>query len=190
MRLLFLPSLLIAVLVAAGCATRRADHFYALAVQPAQSSGSHAGFARQITLHVTLPSLVDRAEMVLTSGEQVSILEHERWASPLPDQVIATLGQDIEARRIDVMIANRSLQQDKLPASKISVEFVHWTAQRGGRLSIEARWRVTDSVSGNVSVGRDIFSAALGADGYDQLAAALSACVAQLADRLIAEIPS
>jgi uncharacterized protein len=189
MRLLFLPTLFIAVLVAAGCATRRADHFYALAVQPAQSSSSHAGFARQITLHVTLPSLVDRAEMVLTSGEQVSILEHERWASPLPDQVIAALGQDIEARRADVMIANRSLEQGKLPASKISVEIVRWSAQRGGRLSIEARWRVTDSVSGNVSVGRDIFSAALGADGYDQLAAALSTCVAQLADRLVIEIP-
>jgi uncharacterized lipoprotein YmbA len=190
MRWLFVPSLLIAIVVAAGCATRRADHFYALAVQPAQSSGSHAGFARQITLHVTLPSLVDRAEMVLTSGEQVSILEHERWASPLPDQVIATLGQDIEARRADVMIANRSLEQGKLPSTKISVEIVHWTAQRGGRLTIEARWRVADSVSGNVSVGRDIFSAAVGADGYDQLAVALSACVAQLADRLVTEIPS
>jgi uncharacterized lipoprotein YmbA len=57
-------------------------------------------------------------------------------------------------------------------------------------LTIEARWRVADSVSGNVSVGRDIFSAALGADGYDQLAVALSACVAQLADRLVTEIPS
>jgi uncharacterized lipoprotein YmbA len=190
MRLLFLPSIMIAALVAAGCATRRADHFYALAVQPAQSSGSHTGFARQITLHVTLPSLVDRSEMVLISGEQVSILEHERWASPLPDQVIATLGQDIEARRADLIIANRSLEQGKLPSSKISVEIVHWSAQRGGRLSIEARWRVTDSVSGNVSVGRDIFSAALGADGYDQLAVALSACVAQLADRLVAELPN
>jgi uncharacterized lipoprotein YmbA len=189
MRLWCLPALFAAVLIASGCATRRADHFYALAVQPTQSSGSHAGFARQITLHLTLPSLVDRAEMVLTSGEQVSILEHERWASPLPDQVIAALGQDIEARRTDVMIANRSLEQVKLPSSRISVEIVRWTAQRGGRLSIEARWRVTDSVSGNVSVGRDIFSAALGADGYDKMAAALSACVAQLADRLVAEIP-
>lgn len=190
MRLLFLPALLIAIVIASGCVTRRADHFYALAVQPAQSSGSHIGFARQITLHVTLPSLVDRAEMVLTTGEQVSILEHERWASPLPDQVIATLGQDIEVRRTDVIIANRSLEQGKLASTKIAVEIVRWTAQRSGRLSIEARWRVTDSVSGNVSVGRDIFSAALGADSYDQLAGALSACVAQLADRLIAEIPS
>jgi uncharacterized protein len=190
MRLMLLPSLLVAVLIAGGCATRRADHFYALAVQPAQTGGSHAGFARQINLRVTVPSLVDRAEMVLTSGEQVSILEHERWASPLPDQVIAILGQDIEARRADLMIAGRNLEQDKLPSSKISVEIVHWTAQRGGQLSIEARWRVSDSASGNVTVGRDVFSAALPANGYDQLAVALSACVAQLADRLIAQIPN
>ena len=190
MRFMFVPSLLIAVWVAAGCATRRADHFYALAVQPAQSSASHAGFARQINLHVTLPSLVDRAEMVLTSGAQVSILEHERWASPLPDQVVATLGQDIEARRADLVIAGRSLEQRQLPESRISVEIVHWTAQRSGELSIETRWRVTDSASGKVTVGRDLFSAALRADGYDAVAVALSACVAQLADRLVLEIPS
>ncbi len=190
MRLTFVPSLLIAMSMTAGCVTRQADHFYALAAQPAPSRSAHAAFARQITLHVTVPSLVDRAEMVLTSGAQVSILEHERWASPLPDQVIAILGQDIETRRGDVVITDRALEQEKLPSSKISVEIVHWTAQRSGQLSIETRWRVLDSSSGNVSVGRETFSAPLDAEGYDHLAVALSACVAQLADRLVTEIPS
>jgi uncharacterized protein len=182
-------SLLMASLMLAGCATRRADHFYALSVEPAQTNASHTGFARQISLHVTLPSLVDRAELVLTSRDQVSILEHERWASPLPDQFTGTLGQDIEARRADLVIANRSLEQAKLPATKIFLEIVRWTAQRGGQVTLETRWRVTDSISGDVAVGRDIVSASVASDGYEQVAAALSGCIAQLADKLVALIP-
>jgi uncharacterized protein len=182
--------LLMACLLLAGCATRRPDHFYALSMQPAPVNAARTGFARQVSLHVTLPSLVDRSELVLTSGDQVSILEHERWASPLLDQFTAALGQDIEGRRADLVIANRSLEQGKLPSSRISLEIVRWTAQRGGRVTLETRWRLTDSASGNVSVGRDIVSAQMNSDAYEQVAAALSGCIGQLADKLVAEIPS
>jgi len=177
-------------LIVVGCASRRPDHFYALSVEPAQTNAARSGFTRQVSLHVTLPSLVDRSELVLTSREQVSILEHERWASPLLDQFGATLGQDIEARRADLVIANRSLEQGKLPSSKISLEIVRWTAQRGGRVSLETRWRVTDSISGNVSVGRDIVSAGIASDNYEQVVAAISGCIGQLADKLVAQIPA
>jgi uncharacterized protein len=181
--------LLMAWVMVAGCATRRADHFYALSVEPAQTNSSRTGFARQIGLHVTLPSLVDRSELVLTARDQVSILEHERWASPLLDQFTSTLGQDIEARRTDLVVTNRSLEQGKLPSSKISLEIVRWTAQRGGQVSLETRWRVTDSISGNESVGRDIVSASMASDDYEQVAAALSGCIAQLAEKLVAQVP-
>ena len=185
-----LPSyLLMACVMASGCAASRPDHFYALSVQPAQTHASGTGFGRQIGLHVTLPSLVDRSELVLNSHDQVSILEHQRWASPLLDQFSSTLGQDIEARRADLIIANRSLEQGKLPSSKISLEIVSWTAQRGGQVSLETRWRITDSVSANVTVGRDTVSAPMDSDGYEQIAAAISRCIAQLADKLVAQIP-
>ena len=144
-----LPSyLLMACVMASGCAASRPDHFYALSVQPAQTHASGTGFGRQIGLHVTLPSLVDRSELVLNSHEQVSILEHQRWASPLLDQFSSTLGQDIEARRADLIIANRSLEQGKLPSSKISLEIVSWTAQRGGQVSLE-----TEAPAGRVAGG-------------------------------------
>jgi uncharacterized protein len=173
---------LAAAMLITGCATRRADHFYTLSAQSWQAGLAHAAFTRQVSLHVTLPSLMAR--------DQVTILEHERWASPLLDQLTSTLGQDLEARRADLVVANRSIEQGKLPASKISVEIVRWAAQLGGQVSIETRWRVMDSVSGNVSVGRDIFSAPTAPDGYAQVAAALSACVAQLADKLVAQLPA
>lgn len=184
---------LAALLFIAGCVVHRADHFYTLSVEPKPSiepKAQRSAFARQISLHLTLPSLVDRSELVLTSHDQATILEHERWASPLPDQFASTLGQDMEARRADLVITNRSLEQKDLPLSRITVEVVRITAERGNRVSVEARWRLVDSASGNTTVGRDTFSAAMTSNDYGQLATALSQCVAQLADRLISALPS
>jgi uncharacterized protein len=178
------------MLILAGCAIHSPDHFYALSAQPLPTAASHGPFARQVSLHVTLPSLVDRGELVLTARGQVNILEHERWASPLLDQITSVLGQDLEARRADMVIANRNLEQTALPLSRISVEVVKVTAERGRQVVMEARWRVMDSISGNITVGRDSFSAPLTADDYAQVAAALSQCVAQLADALLAQIPA
>jgi uncharacterized lipoprotein YmbA len=141
-------------------------------------------------MRITLPSSVDRGELILTTGDQVTILEHERWASPLLDQVTGTLGQDLEARRAELLVANRSLEQSTVPLSKISVEVVRVTAQRGARVTLETRWRIVDSVTGNVAVGRDVFAAPMASDDYAQLAAALSQCLAQLADKLISQLPA
>jgi uncharacterized lipoprotein YmbA len=186
----FMPCCLAVLLIFTGCATRRADHFYALSALPGAPSASRAVFARQVTMHITLPSLVDRGELIFTTGDQVTILEHERWASPLLDQVIATLGQDLEARRAELLIANRSLEQSTMPLSKVSVEVVRISAERGARVTLETRWRVVDSVTGNVAVGRDVFAAPMASEDYAQLAAALSQCLAQLADKLIAVLPA
>jgi uncharacterized lipoprotein YmbA len=186
----FMPCCLAILLSLTGCATRRADHFYALSALPGTPNASHAVFSRQVTMYITLPSSVDRGELILTTGGQVTILEHERWASPLLDQVTATLGQDLEARRAELLVANRSLEQSTVPLSKISVEVVRVTAQRGTKVSLETRWRIVDSVTGNVAVGREVFAAPMASDDYAQVAAALSQCLAQLADKLISLLPA
>jgi uncharacterized lipoprotein YmbA len=184
------PYWLTVLLILAGCATHRADHFYTLSTQPAQPGASRAAFARQVSLHMTLPASLDRSELILTTRDQVTILEHERWASPLLDQFTGTLGQDLEARRPDLVIASRNLEQTGLPASRISVEVVRVTAERGAQVTLEIRWRVLDAGSGNVVVGRDMFAASMRSDDYAQVAAALSQCLAQLADKLITLLPA
>jgi uncharacterized protein len=183
------PHYLAAFVLLAGCAAHQPDHFYALAAEPAQPAAARGGFTRQISLHVSLPSLVDRGELVLSSRGNVSILEHERWASPLLDQFSSTLGLDLEARRPDLLITDRSLEQNSLPLSKVVIEVVKITAERGSQVSVETRWRVTDSASGQGHVGRNVFAAPMASADYDQIAAALSKCIAQLADRLMETFP-
>jgi len=50
----------ILLLLLAGCVTRQRDNFYVLDPLPAAVPASRSQFDRQVTLRVTIPSLVDR----------------------------------------------------------------------------------------------------------------------------------
>ncbi|MDB6098810.1 MAG: uncharacterized protein QOK23_1606 [Gammaproteobacteria bacterium] len=185
----FLP-LLLCLLSACGCVSRQRDHFYVLDAQPAAAAESRSQFDRQITLRVTVPSLVDRAEMVLTAQSGVTVLDHERWAAPLADLVTATLGQDIERRRVNAVVLQRSEDQAGIPVVRMAIAIDEMTARLGAPVAIETHWRVTDARTGKVSLGRDSFVSSQPTQSYAQLATALSSCIALLADRLVREIPA
>ena len=185
-----LPLLVCILALAGGCASRQRDHFYVLDAQPAGPIPSRSQFDRQVTLQVTVPSLVDRGEMVLTTSGGVIVLDHERWAAPLADLVTATLGRDIERRRSDVVVLPRSADQAGIPLIRIVVEIDQVTARMGDPVAIETHWRVTDARTGKVSIGREDFSSPQRPQSYSEVAGALSACIALLAERLVREIPS
>jgi uncharacterized protein len=185
----YVPSLCTGLLLC-GCVTRQHDHFYLLDVQPAGPVASRSQFNRQVTLQVTVPSMVDRAEMLLVTASGVSILDHERWAAPLADLVTATLGQDIERRRNDVVVLPRSADHAGIPLIRMMVEIDRVTAGFGAPVTIETHWRITDAGSGRETLGRDAFASAQQPQSYPQIAAALSECVALLAQRLAGEIPT
>ena len=185
------PPLLVCVLIlAAGCAARPHDNFYVLDARPPGARESRAQFDRQITLRVTVPSLVDRGEMVLATSSGVAVLDHERWAAPLADLVTATLSQDIERRRGDLVVLPRSADQAGIPLTRIVLEIDQVTARLGDQVTIETHWRVTDARTGKVSIGRDVLSSSQRPQNYSGVASALSDCIALLADRLVREIPT
>jgi len=178
------------ILLLAGCVTRQQDHFYVLDPQPAAIGTSRSQFDRQVTLRVTVPSLVDRGEMVVATSGGVSVLDHERWAAPLADMISGALSQDIERRRSDVVVLPKSADKAGIPLVKITVEIDQVTARLADHLSIETHWRVTDARTGKEILGRDTFVSPQQPQSYAEVAAALSACIALLADRLAGEIPT
>jgi hypothetical protein len=170
--------------------THQRDHFYVLDPQPAAIATSRSQFDRQVTLQVTIPSLVDRGEMVIADAGGVSVMDHERWAAPLADMITGTLSQDIERRRGDVVVLPRSADKAGIPLIRIAVEIDQLTARLADHLSIETHWRVTDARTGKETLGRDTFVGPQQPQSYAEVAAALSACLGLLAERLAAEIPT
>jgi uncharacterized lipoprotein YmbA len=175
--------------VLSACATRQPDHFYILSVQPPGVSEARAPAATKATLKVTLPSLVDRSEMILnTSADGVIVLEHERWAAPLPDLAAQALARDIERRRNDMLVADHSAHRSTDTAIMITVDVVQMTVRRGERASIETHWRIRDPRTGKDEAGGEVFSAPLAQDGYAAVAQALSECLGLVADRLAGQL--
>ena len=176
-----------------GCATSRPDHFYILSAQPQAAAQPALSPTIPVVLKVTLPSLVDRPEMILnTSADGVRVLEHERWGAPLGDLVLQTLGQNIERRRGDLLIGVPGGARASSASIRITVDVVQMTARQGDRVSIETHWRIvdsrTDARTAKDLVGNEVFSAPLGPDSYAAVAQALSDCLGHLADRLITQI--
>jgi uncharacterized protein len=170
------------------CAERPADHFYVLNTHPATAGTARTSPATQAVLRVAVPPMFDRAEMIVNiSPDGVSILEHERWAAPLPDLMRQTLARDLEARRSDLLVSSPGGHSNQ-PALQISVDVVQISAPLGGAASIEAHWRIVDPRTGKDQLGGEVFNASSSRDDYAALAQALSQCLGSLADRLIEQL--
>jgi uncharacterized protein len=177
-----------AMILLSACASHP-DHFYILSTQPAGAAEARTSPVALAALRVTLPSVVDRPEMVLnTSADDVIVQEHQRWAAPLADLVTQTLARDLERRRSDLLVADSSVNRTSGSVIKIDVDVVQLTVHRGRQASIEAHWRILDPRTGKEAVGGDVFSAPLGQDDYAAVAQALSQCLGLLADRLAATL--
>jgi hypothetical protein len=167
------------------------DHFYALSTMPETPPPPASVFATHVILSVSIPSLVDRREMIVAaSGDRILVLEHERWAAPLADLVTQTLARDLEERRTDVLVADRSYDQAGVKPIHIQVDVVRMSAHQGGRATLESHWRIVDPASQIDAIGGETFSAPIEGDDYSAIARAFSTCLASLADRLAGKLPS
>jgi uncharacterized lipoprotein YmbA len=173
------------------CATVTPDHYYVLSSLPQGALEARTVSATPVILRVSLPTLVDRSEMVLnTSADAVTVLEHERWAAPLAELVAQTLAQDFERRRADLLVTGQGLIQPAGAAIKITIDLVRVTVRTGKQASMDAHWRILDTRTATESLGGDLFSAPLAEAGSAAVARALSDCLGQLADRLAAQLPA
>src|ERR1700691_3617739 len=161
------------------------DDLYILSTQPGGAGQARTSPAAPAALKVTLPSVVDRPEMVLiTSADDVIVQEHERWAAPPADLVTQTLARDLERGRSDLLVADSSVNRAGGAVIRINVDVVQWTVHRGREASLEAHWRILDPRNGKDLTGGEVFSSPLGQDDYAAVAQALSQCLGLLADPL------
>ncbi len=173
----------------AGCAAHP-DHFYVLEARTTASTAPRAAFTAQVVLRLSIPSLIDRPQMVVSTGNGVAVLEHQRWAAPLAEQMTRSLGQDIEARRADILVTDRQIQHPPVPLIRVEVEVVQVTAAQGSRVAMQIRWQALNAATGEASLGREVFTAPDNAADYSAIADGVSACIGLLADRLVQELPS
>jgi uncharacterized lipoprotein YmbA len=184
------PALAAGAILLASCAAHP-DRFYGLSTVPDTVRPSAAGYATRVLLSISIPSLVDRRELIVEApDDRILVLEHERWAAPLSDLVSQTLARDIEQRRADVLVADRAFDQAGVKPVRIKVDIVRMSARRGGQATLESHWRIEDAAAQIDLLGGGSFSSPIEGDDSASIARAFSLCLASLADRLVEKLPS
>lgn len=155
-------------------------HFHTL-VPPAATPVATASPFLIDVLAVAVPPQVDQPSMVLRSGSSsVSVLDGERWASPLGDEIRSALAADLSSRLGTHDVHGLPRTKDaKVVAVQVDVR--RFDSELGGSATLEAAWSVRGQAQSANCASRVVEPAG---GSYDTLVDAHQRALAQLADQI------
>jgi uncharacterized lipoprotein YmbA len=178
------------VSVSVGC-TSAPVRYYTLTPPPAKAlPASQATLAIDVRV-VRIPPQLNRSElMVRTGSTEVTILENERWASPVNDEIKDALRLELQ-RRLDRMAGLR-------PASAkltLDIDVQHLDAELGRYVLLEASWSATLSATSQRSTGARAITCTFRSNekvhaGYAGMVEGYQREIAALADAIAAVLTS
>jgi uncharacterized lipoprotein YmbA len=140
---------------------------------------------------VHTPPQLNRSELMVRTGPtEVTLLENERWASPVNDEIKDAVRLELQ-RRLDRLSGLR-------PASTkltLDIDVQHLEAELGRYALLEASWSATSSATGQRSNGARATACTFRADekiqvGYAGIVEGYQREVAALADAIVAVLTS
>lgn len=175
------------IALAAGCASSPPAHFYTLAAT-AQPAGTASTLAVAVG-PVTLPAVVDRPQIVVSTGpNEVRLDELNRWASPLQDNVARVVADNLATRLGSPRVHLFAQSSGSAAQYRVLIDVQRFASTPGESAQLDALWSVRRMRDGKSLSGRVQRSEALTGQGYDALAAAhsraLDALSGDLADAL------
>jgi hypothetical protein len=171
--------LICAALVLAGCASTPPSRFYTLsAVTETAPTASEISVA---VGPVSVPAVVDRPEIVVTTGaNQVKLDEFNRWASPLQDHISRVVAENLVAMlgtpRVTQFPQNANADADY----RVAIEVQRFDSTPGEAAVLDAVWTVRRAKDAQTKTARTTIREQTREKDYDALAAAHSRAVARL----------
>ena len=142
-------SALALVLALAGCASDQI-HYHTLTPSRGVASlvvtghaASPADYVLEV-LPVGLPTLVDRQELVVRQSDQIIVLDGERWAGALGDEVHDTLSALLQ-RQLGAQDVSGLVASTKQPVLRVKVMVRDFQSAPGYYALIDADWSLTRS---------------------------------------------
>jgi len=175
--------------LATGCGTSPPSRFYALAATSAPTSATSSLVVA--VGPVTVPSVVDRPEIVVQTGpNEVRIDDFNRWASPLQDNLTRALADNLSADLGTPRVIRFPQPIAIEPDYRVVVEVRTFQSEPGVAATLDAIWTVRRTKDGKTQTGRTAVREPVAEKGYDALAAAHSRAVARasrdIADAILA----
>ena len=176
-----IPVLLCALVsLAAGCASTPPSHFYTLSATAAPSTAAASSLVIVIG-PVSVPAVVDRPEIVVSSGpNELKLDEFNRWASPLQDNLSRVIAENLVAilgtRRVTLFPQMPSIAAQY----RVAIEVHGFESAIGTSTTLDAVWTVRRTTDGSAEPGRTSVRESVLSNSYDAVAAAHSLAVARL----------
>ena len=182
LRIVF-AALPVVVGLAAGCSTPPPSRFYTLAATATSTSAPQPSTLVIAVGPVTVPSVVDRPEFVVSTGpNEVRLDDFNRWASPLQDGLSRAIAENLVAILGTPRVVRFPQTLATEPDYRVAVEVRTFESTPGKSTALDAVWTVRRAKDGRTSTGRTSARETVPESGYDALAAAHSRAVARLSE--------
>ena len=180
LRIVF-AALPVVVGLAAGCSTPPPSRFYTLAATATSTSAPQPSTLVIAVGPVTVPSVVDRPEFVVSTGpNEVRLDDFNRWASPLQDGLSRAIAENLVAILGTPRVVRFPQTLATEPDFRVAVEVRTFESTPGKSTVLDAVWTVRRAKDGRTSTGRTSARETVSESGYEALAAAHSRAVARM----------
>jgi uncharacterized lipoprotein YmbA len=174
------------VSVTAGC-TSAPLHYYTLTPPPDKNLAvSEATLAIDVRVVHTPPQL-NRSELLVRTGPgEVTLLENERWASPVKDEIKDALRHELQGR-----LDRKNGLHPAFTRLTLDIDVQHLEAQFGRYAMLEVSWTATLSAAGQLSNDLRVTTCTFRADekipaGYAGIVEGYQREIAALAEAIVA----
>jgi uncharacterized protein len=146
----------------AACSASPEFRYYILSVEPGPKNTATIATPADCSPYavdaVAIPDLLDRPQIVLRSGANaVEVLNYDRWAAPLADQLQRVFAADLSARLGADVIAVPGLPSPLRSGRRVTISILDFAPGRDGESVIAASWVVSDSKSVSIPAGVRVY---------------------------------
>ena len=179
--------LLIVLLLSASCSSTSEEYYGLRAIGPARG---HRGSAVSVGIgRISLPSYIDRAELVFQSGKnQFEVPAHARWVGALRDNIAGVLADDLRQTLHTEEVTIYPWPPEASPWYVIAADIRQFHGISGSDAILEVSWRIEES--GKIIVRRhETLREPIVGDGYSAVVEAESQLLERFAQRIARLFP-
>jgi uncharacterized protein len=183
-------ALVLLVGVSAGC-TSAPVRYYTLTPPPDRTLSAPEPVPAIDVRVVRTPPQLNRSELMVRTGPtELTLLENERWASPVSDEIKGALRLELQRR-----LGHTTGLGPTVTKLTLDIDVRHLEADLGRYALLEASWSATLSDAGRESTGARVANCAFHSEeniqtGYAEIVEGYQRDIARLADAIVAALTS
>jgi len=169
---------LIGCMILSGCVRSDPARYYVLSEMPRSTVAAppaEPGQGAAVGVGpVSLPSYLDRIQIVTRRGAQLDVAEFDRWGEPLSEGVPRTIAAYLTALLQTERVVVFPWPGGRTIDHQVVVDVTRFDGMVGGDVRLEARWRVLGRDRKELVLRSSAVHEATGESGYPALVAAMN----------------